>query len=80
MQDTAAGKIHKLEVTGDTLTSRGGLAFFVKYAESIGMVELLLSKFAGLKKSVKGVAVGNPVFTGLVLLAGRQQPALELFR
>src|SRR5438552_5282358 len=33
MQDTATSKIHKLEVTDDTLTSRGGLAFFVKYLE-----------------------------------------------
>jgi hypothetical protein len=35
MQETANGKIHKLEVTDDTLTSRGGLAFFVKYLEAI---------------------------------------------
>src|SRR2546429_7303191 len=37
MQDTATSKIHKLEVTDDTLTSRGGLAFFVKYLEAIGI-------------------------------------------
>jgi hypothetical protein len=36
MQETATSKIHKLEVTDDTLTSRGGLAFFVKYLEAIG--------------------------------------------
>ena len=59
MQDTATSKIHKLEVTGDTLTSRGGLAFFVKYLETIGVVELLLHKFAGIKKSIKGVSVQN---------------------
>jgi Transposase DDE domain group 1 len=59
MQETANGKIHKLEVTDDTLTSRGGLAFFVKYVQAIGIVELLLHKFAGIKKSVKGVAVRN---------------------
>jgi hypothetical protein len=56
MQETAQGKIHK-EVTDDTLTSRGGLAFFVKYLEAIGVVELLLHKFAGIKKSIKGVSV-----------------------
>ena len=55
MQETANAKIHKLEVTDDTLTSRGGLAFFVKYVEAIGIVELLLHKFAGIKKSIKGV-------------------------
>jgi len=59
MQETANGKIHKLEVTDDTLTSRGGLAFFVKYLEAIGIVGLLLHKFAGIKKSIKGVSVRN---------------------
>lgn len=59
MQETANAKIHKLEVTDDTLTSRGGLAFFVKYVEAIGIVELLLNKFAGIKKSIKGVSVRN---------------------
>src|SRR5260370_30223452 len=59
MQEPANGKTHKLEVTGDTLTSRGGLAFFVKYVEAIGIVELLLNKFAGIKKRIKGVAVRN---------------------
>src|SRR6201982_3006857 len=59
MQETANGKIHKLEVTDDTLTSRGGLAFFVKYLEAIGIVGLLLHKFAGIKKSIKGVSGRN---------------------
>src|SRR2546430_15351312 len=59
MQETANSKIHKLEVTDDTLTSRGGLAFFVKYLEAIGIVGLLLHKFAGIKKSIKGVSVRN---------------------
>ena len=59
MQGTANGKIHKLEVTDDTLTSRGGLAFFVKYLQAIGIVGLLLHKFAGIKKSIKGVSVRN---------------------
>ena len=54
MQDTATSKIHKLEVTDDTLTSRGGLVFFVKYLEAVGIVGLLLHKFAGIKKSIKG--------------------------
>jgi hypothetical protein len=59
MQETATSKIHKLEVTDDTLTSRGGLAFFAKYLEAIGIVGLLLHKFAGIKKSIKGVSVQN---------------------
>ena len=52
-------RISKLEVTNDTLTSRGGLAFFVKYVESIGIAGLLLDKFRGIKKSAKGVSVQN---------------------
>src|SRR5438094_9220577 len=59
MQETANGKIHKLEVTDDTLTSRGGLAFFVKYLQAIGIVGLLLHKFTGIKKSIKGGSVRN---------------------
>lgn len=59
MQATETCKIHKLEVTGDTLTGRGGLAFFVKYVETIGIVGLLLSKFASIKKSAKGVTAQN---------------------
>ena len=58
MQQTVAGKINRLDITRDTLTSRGGLAFFVQYVESIGVVGLLLRKFAGNKKSGKGVTVG----------------------
>ena len=59
MPETVAGKINRLDITRDTLTSRGGLAFFVQYVESIGVVGLLLRKFAGNKKSGKGVSVRN---------------------
>jgi Transposase DDE domain group 1 len=59
MAETSQARIHKLEVTDDCLTSRGGLAFFVQYVQKIGVVGLLLSKFAHLKKSVKGVSVEN---------------------
>jgi hypothetical protein len=58
MQKTAQ-KIHKLEVTSDTLTSRGGLAVFVKYVKAIGVLPLLLHRWGKIKKSVKGVSVGN---------------------
>ena len=33
-----AQKNDQWEVTGDTLTSRGGPAFFVKYVEAIGIL------------------------------------------
>ena len=52
-------RINKLETTDDTLTSRGGLTFFVKYVGSVGVLGLLLEKFTGIKKSAKGVNVGN---------------------
>jgi hypothetical protein len=37
MQQTAQ-KIDQLQVTRDTLTSRGGLTFLVKYMEAIGIL------------------------------------------
>jgi len=52
-------KIARLETTNDTLTSRGGLAFFVKYVEAVGVMRLLLAKFEGIRKSAKGVTVAN---------------------
>ena len=62
MAEASPNRIHKLEVTEDCLTGRGGLAFFVKYVQTIGIVGLLLSKFAHLKKSTKGVSVENLFF------------------
>ena len=59
MTKTGRECIHRLGVTEDCLTSRGGLAFFVKYVQNIGIVGLLLRKFAHLKKSLKGVSGEN---------------------
>lgn len=59
MSENGNVRISKLEVTTDTLTGRGGLAFFVKYVEAVGIVGLLLQKFEGIKKSAKGVSVRN---------------------
>ena len=58
MPETAQ-KIDKLEVTSDTLTSRGGLAFFVKYVEAIGILPLLRNRFGAIQKNAKGVSVRN---------------------
>jgi Transposase DDE domain group 1 len=52
-------KIARLETTNDKLTSRGGLAFFVKYVEAVGVMRLLLTKFEGIRKNAKGVTVAN---------------------
>jgi DDE family transposase len=51
VQDPQAGS--------DTLTRRGGLAFFVKDVEAIGIVGLLWHQLAGIKRSLKGVGVRN---------------------
>jgi hypothetical protein len=67
MKDGESCRISKLEVTNDTLTSRGGLAFFVKYLEAIGILGLLLTKFEGIKKSAKGVRVRNLFLQALYL-------------
>ena len=52
-------RIKRVEITNDTLTSRGGISLFVKYLQAIDIVRLLLEKFGGLKKSSKGVTVQN---------------------
>jgi hypothetical protein len=52
-------KIARLETTNDKLTSRGGLAFFVKYVEAVGVMRLVLAKFEGVRKNAKGVTVAN---------------------
>jgi hypothetical protein len=48
-----------VEITSDTLTSRGGIVLFVKYVQAIGIIGLLLQKFGSLKKSRKGVTLKN---------------------
>ena len=52
-------RIKSVEITNDTLTSRGGISLFVKYLQAIDIVRLLLEKFGGLKKSRKGVTLQN---------------------
>jgi len=49
--------IDKIEETGDNLTGRGGLAFFVRYLTNIGIFPLLLGHFGDLRKSKKGLPV-----------------------
>ena len=47
-------RINSIGETTDTLTSRGGLALFVRYLENSGVLEKLASKFADFKESKKG--------------------------
>jgi hypothetical protein len=49
--------IDRVEVTNDTLTSRGGLSFFVRYLRSIGLLAHLESEFGDIRKSRKGKPV-----------------------
>jgi hypothetical protein len=51
--------IDKVEVTNDTLTSRGGLSLFVRYLRNIGLLAHLESEFGGLRKSRKGQTVAE---------------------
>jgi hypothetical protein len=59
MNSNPSCRINKVEVTNDTLTSRGGIALFVKYLQAIDIIALLLPKFGSLKKSSKGVTLKN---------------------
>lgn len=47
-------KIDQIEVTDDTLTSRGGLALFGRFLENTGFLDLLGHVLAPLQKSAKG--------------------------
>ncbi|MBW1697566.1 MAG: IS1380 family transposase [Deltaproteobacteria bacterium] len=46
-----------VEVTNDTLTSRGGLSLFVRYLRGIGLLAHLESVFGSIRKSRKGQSV-----------------------
>lgn len=47
-------KISRVEITEDTLSSRGGLFFFGRYLENTGFLRLVDSHLADLRKSGKG--------------------------
>jgi len=59
MNSNPSCRISKVEITNDTLTSRGGIALFVKYLQAIEIIALLLEKFGSLRKSSKGVTLKN---------------------
>lgn len=50
-------RICKVEATDDTLTGRGGLAFFNRYLSEIGIYKIVEELFGKLRKSGKGFAV-----------------------
>jgi hypothetical protein len=51
--------IDSVEVTNDTLTSRGGLSLFVRYLRNSGLLPHLESKFGSIRKSRKGQTVAE---------------------
>jgi Transposase DDE domain group 1 len=59
MNSNSPCRISKVEITSDTLTSRGGIALFVKYVQAVNIIALLLEKFGSLRKSSKGVTLKN---------------------
>jgi len=54
-------KIQKIGITNDNLTSRGGLAFFVKYIKRINIIRTIAEAFDGLRKSKKGIPLKKVV-------------------
>lgn len=50
-------KISKIETTPDTLTGRGGCAFFNRYLTQIGILDMLDDEFGVLRKNPKGMLV-----------------------
>ena len=50
-------KIHKIDITKDNLTGRGGMAFFVKYIQRIKVIDNITQAFQGLRKSKKGLSL-----------------------
>ncbi len=58
-------KITRIEKTKDTLTGRGGLALFIRYLSGIGIYSIIEKFFGRMRKSRKGVAIGN-IFKQLI--------------
>ena len=52
-------KIDKVEITSDTLTSRGGLTLFVRYLQNILIFPHLERLFGGIRKNGKGQSVAE---------------------
>ena len=51
--------IDGVEVTSDTLTSRGGLSLFVRYLRNIAIYPVLERLFGSMRKSAKGQPVSE---------------------
>ena len=47
-------KITGIDITNDTLTSRGGLNLFVRYLDAIGIMSTIKRLFGSIRKNSKG--------------------------
>jgi hypothetical protein len=50
-------KISCIDITDDTLTSRGGLSLFVRYLDAIGIMSTITRLFGTIRKNSKGNAI-----------------------
>lgn len=55
--DSASPKLSCLGTTGDKLTGRAGLSFFLRYIDNIGLSPLISRFFGSLRKSGKGIRI-----------------------
>jgi len=53
--ESASFRLSCLGTTGDKLTGRAGLSFFLRYLDNIGLNPLISRLFGSLRKSSKGV-------------------------
>lgn len=57
--DRNENKINSVEITNDTLSNRGGLAFMMRYLDEIGIPSMIENRFGHLRKSSKGESIGE---------------------
>ncbi len=56
-RNTQQPRFDAIGITSDTLTGRGGLAFFSRYLHNIGIFPHLVRLFGGVRKNSKGHSV-----------------------
>lgn len=58
-QNSQSCRINKVEITNENISGRGGLPFFLRYAEGIGIFPLFDQLFPDVRKSSKGASVNS---------------------
>jgi len=59
-------RINKVDVTGGTLTGRGGMALYVRYLSKVGIYPILMDFFGRIRKSKKGLPVRHKMLTKII--------------